>query len=175
MLIHETGPGHIWTGNSREIGEAEAIPRKWHPGDLPVLASGEYAKWMGGSWGVTTVAVPPITKAELSAELAAYRYEQEVGGVSLPNGMEVRTDRETRASITEAVNALEAGLMIAPIPWKLATGWADLTHNDLKGIAAAVAAHVQACFAAERAVQVQIDAAGDLTAFDVPAAFTAAL
>ena len=148
---------------------AEALADNWVPAQAARIGD----IWDGESFAAP--AAPPVTKADLSADLAAYRYEQEVGGVSLPNGMEVRTDRETRASITEAVNALEAGLMIAPIPWKLATGWADLTHNDLKGIAAAVAAHVQACFAAERAVQVQIDAAGDLTAFDVPAAFTAAL
>ncbi|MEQ3670206.1 DUF4376 domain-containing protein, partial [Pseudophaeobacter sp.] len=96
-------------------------------------------------------------------------------GVTLPNGLSLRTDRETRASITEAVNALEAGLMVAPIPWKLEAGWVDLTHADLKGIASAVAAHVQVGFAAERAVQAQIEGATDLSAFDVSAAFAAVL
>lgn len=54
MLIHEAGPGNIWTGQSREIGASQPIPRKWHSGELPVLASGEYAKWMGGQWAVVT-------------------------------------------------------------------------------------------------------------------------
>ena len=114
-------------------------------------------------------------RAQLIADLAAHRYGFETGGVALPNGLSVRTDRGTRASITEAVNALEAGLMVAPVPWKLEAGWADLTHADLKGIASAVAAHVQAGFAAERAVQAQIEAAEDLAAFGVPAAFAAVL
>ncbi len=65
MLIHETGPGHIWTGNSKEIAETAAIPRKWFPGALPTLQNGEYAKWAGGTWVVVSSRPAPHVPVEL--------------------------------------------------------------------------------------------------------------
>ena len=160
-----------------EIADAGFVPAdpKPEPGPDQVVT------WGGDAWVVHDKTPEELAseaealRAQLVSDLAAHRYGFETGGINLPNGLKVRTDRGTRASITEAVNALEAGLMSAPIPWKLEAGWVDLTHADLKGIASAVAAHVQAGFAAERAVQGQIEAATDLSAFDVPAAFNAAL
>jgi len=109
------------------------------------------------------------------ADLSRIRWQQETGGLTLPDGTAVRTDRETRASITEAVNSLRAGLMAAPVSWKLASGWVDLTQANLEGIAAAVATHVAGCFAAERAVSNQLDGLASLDGFDLQAAFDAAI
>ena len=114
-------------------------------------------------------------RAALLTDLANIRWKHEVGGLTLPDGAIVRTDRETRAALTEAVNSLSNGLMQAPIAWKMAAGWTDLSQQDLEAITAAVSAHVQASFAAERAVQEQIEAQEDLTGFDLQTAFTAAL
>lgn len=162
---------------AEEIADAGfvSVDPKPEPGPDQVVTWGGFAWVVRDKTPEELAAEQEALRAQLVSDLADHRYGFETGGVTLPNGLSVRTDRGTRASITEAVNALEAGLMVAPIPWKLATGWVDLTHADLKGIASAVAAHVQAGFAAERSVQAQIEGAADLPAFDVPAAFAAAL
>lgn len=113
-------------------------------------------------------------RAGLKADLANTRWQHETGGLML-EGLPVRTDRETRAALTEAVNSLAAGLMTEPVIWKMAAGWAELSEAQLQAITAAVSAHVKASFAAERAVSDQIDAMEDVAGFDVAAAFQAAL
>ena len=169
-----TNPGSFMPEEIADAGYATADPK-------PETGPNQVVTWGGTEWVVRDKTPEELAaeheekRAQLISDLAALRYEVETGGITLPTGITVRTDRGTRASITEAVNALEAGLLADPIPWKLETGWVDLTRADLSAIAAAVAAHVQAGFAAERAVQGQIEAVTDLPAFDVPAAFDAAL
>lgn len=124
---------------------------------------------------ITAAEKAEVAKARLVEDLAQARWKAETGGLVLPDGSPVRTDRGTRAALTEAVNALQAGLMAEPIPWKMAGGWVDLSKPAFEGITTAVAAHVQACFAAERSVQALIDAVEDLATFDVSAAFSAAI
>ncbi|UWS78525.1 DUF4376 domain-containing protein [Phaeobacter sp. G2] len=131
---------------------------------------------MSFSLQITTPEEIAVTsRAALLTDLANIRWKHEVGGLTLPDGAQVRTDRETRAALTEAVNSLSNGLMQAPIAWKMAAGWTDLSQQDLEAITAAVSAHVQASFAAERTVQAQIEAQENLTGFDLQTAFTAAL
>lgn len=114
-------------------------------------------------------------KTRLCEELARLRWRAEVGGLVMADGTLVRTDRETRAALSEAVNALRADLMQGPVPWKMASGWADLSQADLEAMTSAVARHVQDCFAAERTVQGQVDASEDPTGFNTATAFEAAL
>lgn len=131
---------------------------------------------MSFSLQITTPEEIAVTaRAALLTDLANIRWKHEVGGLSLPDGAKVRTDRETRAALTEAVNALSNGLMQAPIAWKMAAGWTDLSKQDLEAITAAVSAHVQDSFAAERTVQAQIEALDDLNGFDLAAAYDLAL
>jgi hypothetical protein len=113
-------------------------------------------------------------RQEQFAALAKLRWEHETGGLDMPNGVHVRTDRETRASITEAVSSLSGGLMSEPVTWKLASAWVELTEAELKAISAAVAGHVKASFAAERAVSDLLTAGADMTDADIKAAFVAA-
>jgi hypothetical protein len=54
MFIHETKDARYWTGVSKEITEKDGIPPLWFPGDLPELADGEYAVWVGRGWSKTT-------------------------------------------------------------------------------------------------------------------------
>jgi hypothetical protein len=108
------------------------------------------------------------------AKLAKLRWEHETGGLDMPGGVHVRTDRETRASITEAVSSLSGGLMSEPVTWKLASAWVELTEAELKAISAAVAGHVKASFAAERAVSDQLTAGADMTDADLKTAYDAA-
>jgi hypothetical protein len=107
-------------------------------------------------------------------DLARVRWERETGGIEMPGGGLVRTDRETRASLVEALNSLDAGLMSEPIVWKLQDGWVDLTGDYLREIIAAVSAHVKACYAAERSVSILLAAAPDPASYDVASAFEAA-
>ncbi|WP_297340309.1 DUF4376 domain-containing protein [Pseudophaeobacter sp.] len=124
---------------------------------------------------VTAADALTSNKARLMEELARLRWNAETGGIQMPDQTFVRTDRETRAALTEAVNALKAGLMQGPVPWKMAHGWEDLTQESLEEMTIAVAGHVQACFAAERATQAQIEASEIPASFDTAAAFEAAL
>ncbi|KPD10858.1 DUF4376 domain-containing protein [Phaeobacter sp. 11ANDIMAR09] len=124
---------------------------------------------------ITANDIHETQKARLNDELAHLRWQAETGGLLTPDGTLVRTDRETRASLTEAVNALQAGLMQGPVPWKMADGWADLSQTELEAITSAVAGHVQVCFAAERTVQAQIEASEDPASFNTESAFKVAL
>ena len=127
---------------------------------------------------ITTAAEKAATaRAALQADLANIRWQAETCGVTLPNGTNIPTDQQTRVSLTGAVNSLASGMMAAPVAWKFPGGWQDLTAAEINAAAAAVVAHVQACFEAERAVEAQIAALTDaeVAAFDAQAAFDAAL
>lgn len=88
-------------------------------------------------------------KDEKLAEIAAWRYGQEVGGISL-GGARIRTDRESQATITSAFISLSQGLS-AGIDFKAEGGqWITLGLEQITPIAQAVVAHVQACFTTER-------------------------
>jgi hypothetical protein len=98
--------------------------------------------------------VPAITTDDLSAYAAAKRYAIETGGIVI-NGMSVMTDRVSQALITGAYNYVDAnsGVMVQ---FKTASGFIELTAAQVKTLANAVAAHVQASFAAECAIDQQI-------------------
>lgn len=113
-------------------------------------------------------------RTQMFAGLASLRWQRETGGIALPDGSQVSTTRESQAQITSAVNSLQNGLIVEPVAWKLASGWADLTAAQVTAVAGAVADHVKRCFAAERAMQVQMEALADLAGFDAETAFDAA-
>lgn len=112
-------------------------------------------------------------KASMLSELAAHRWSVETGGVTL-GGSTVETTREAQAQIGSTYSALKDDL-VASVEWKAQTGWLVMDLAAFTPIAAAVAQHVQASFAAERAVQAQIEAltAAELATFDIVAAFAA--
>lgn len=58
VTIYEIGVGGYWTGNTQEIRLQDPAPISWTRSEVPVLSSGEYAKWIGGSWVVTTTPPP---------------------------------------------------------------------------------------------------------------------
>lgn len=122
--------------------------------------------------------LPPAKAARL-ADLAAYRYEQEVGGVDV-QGVRIDTSREARNNLTGTVAAAQmaadAGRLFA-VQWKgLGGGFVTLAAADLRGLGLAVATHVAACFACEAAVAAQIAALTDVETvlrFDIEAAWAA--
>lgn len=90
-----------------------------------------------------------MLKQQKTAELAALRYEKEIAGITV-NGAAIATDRTSQA----LVNGAYSYSLLNPavhIDWKTASGaWAQIDAATISGIAGAVAAHVQACFSAER-------------------------
>ena len=86
-------------------------------------------------------------KAAKIAELAAARYAEETGGITL-NGSPLATGRGDQAMLNGAWVFTQAN-PDATIRWKGPTGWVDLDAAQVAGIASAVGAHVQACFARE--------------------------
>lgn len=103
-----------------------------------------------------TPSLPPITADGLKEIVTRYRWEVETGGITLPGGIKVATALDDQNRITTVVaNARLAGL--EHVKFKAASGWATLTVAEVEGIAAAIALHVQACFAAECAHHDAID------------------
>lgn len=90
-----------------------------------------------------------VTKDDLTAYAANKRWQVETGGVAI-NGMQIATDRESQAMISSAFQV--ASVTGQTIKFKTAGGFVELSPEQMQGIALAVAAHVQASFAAEAAV-----------------------
>lgn len=108
------------------------------------------------------------------AALKDYRWRVETGGVALDGVGTIPTTRESQIQISNARVSVMEGMIQQPVGWSVNGAWVDLTAEQITAIGAAVAAHVQACFDAQRAVEGQMDALSDLTGFDVQAAFDAA-
>jgi len=116
-------------------------------------------------------------KESLIDALAEIRWQHETGGITLTNGISVKTDRESQSAIFNGYNTLKNGLLSSS-PWKFKGQWVDVTLEDIEPIAQAVSRHVKACFSAEKAVSDLIDKATDtdaLLAIDLQHEFTQAL
>ena len=97
-------------------------------------------------------------KEELKKTVTDRRYSVETGGITLPNGVKIKTDRESQAQLSSAYSSLKNGL-ITDTQWKGDNGeWVLVTLTEIEPIAQAVAAHVRACFAAEKQHFESIDA-----------------
>ena len=82
--------------------------------------------------------------AEWAGRIAARRFQAETGGVTV-QGIPVNTERDSQSLLTGAAFAasLDPGYHIK---WKAATGFVDLSAQQIIGVASAVRAFVQACF-----------------------------
>lgn len=104
----------------------------------------------------------PATLSEVKtaklAEIAAARYEREVGGTVL-NGNPVDTDREMQSKIAGAMAAFQAGF-ITSVDWKFGgSTFVTLTGEQVQAVARAVTQHVQECFTWERFMVDRVNAA----------------
>ena len=127
------------------------------------------------AWEIMPRALSDVRQAQIDA-LADHRWRRETGGVALPDGGAIDTTREAQAQVSSAFSALSSG-MIESVEWKSRLGWVTVTLAEFSLIAGMVAKHVQACFSAERAVTLDIEAADtvdDLAALDITGTFDAA-
>jgi hypothetical protein len=127
----------------------------------------EIPQWVDGKWRIVLLAslLPPVptleeVKADKLAELAQARWEQETGGLTLPDGTTIKTDRESQALLTGAAFSMYAD-PTARVEWKADKGkWVDLDSKQALMIAGAVRAHVQGCFSRERDLSEKVNACG---------------
>lgn len=96
-------------------------------------------------------------KEAKKVEIAQARYNAEIAGVTI-NGLKIKTDRESQAMITgAALQAIEDSTYSCQ--WKTEGGFVTLVADEIKAVATAVRAHVQACFDKEAVLIAQVEAA----------------
>ncbi len=117
--------------------------------------------------GITTTVAQQVAsiladgKTQLLGQLAAYRYDKEVAGIDA-NGTQVKTDRESQATLTGAYTASVINPAIT-INWKAADGsWVSLDAAQISALASAVITHVQSCFSKEQSIATAINGATTL-------------
>lgn len=112
-------------------------------------------------------------KAVKLAELATYRYEQEVGGVVV-GGATIKTDRETQAILSAGYVKAREDENYTIASWKVTNGvFTSLDATTIIAIADAVEAHVQACFDNEKLHTQGGDGTGGINALTTQAAVDA--
>lgn len=136
---------------------AHPLTKERHAELCDALASGKVMALVGGEIKAVDPDIPAITPAMLRESVTGYRWKIETAGITLPDGIKVATSIDDQNRITTVVaNARMAGL--ESVKFKAASGWITLSVAELEGVAAAVARHVQACFAAECEHHQAIDA-----------------
>jgi len=149
----------------------EADPDAWSRDDGIVVPHGGDAA-IGWSWDGTRFSPPPDlrtleeARAEKLAALAARRYAVEIAGTVL-DGRRIRTDRETRGAMIEALACAAIVGDAWATRWKGDDGaFVTIDGAFLERAVAAAGAHRSACFAREDALTIEILAAPDRAALD---------
>lgn len=119
-------------------------------------------------------------KTTMKAQVTERRWVHETGGVEFPDTskppveipedwpkdrpkprqpmVRINTGIDDQNRISSAIQGMaDAG--IAEVDFKAESGWVKLTLEEMKGVAAMIAGHVQACFSKERALHGAVDAA----------------
>lgn len=109
-----------------------------------------------GAGAFTPPPPPSVGAAELIAYAAAKRFAVEAGGITV-GGAKIATDRDSQAMIGNAFAYVTAS-GAASVRFKAASGWVTLTADQVKALALAVGAHVQAAFAVEDDLDAAINA-----------------
>ena len=141
----------------------QAITVAGDPAYVDWLAAGNRATaWPRDEVGAQTsaslqdVLTPYGLWIDLSAYAAAKRYALETGGIVVA-GAPIATDRQSQAMVGNAYTYVQVS-GAATVSYKTAAGFVTLTADQIKAVALAVGAHVQACFAAEDRVDASIHA-----------------
>ncbi len=157
------------TGSACEFTSANPEGRfhssfRWIP--APPRAGIGWIETRDESGAGTGKLVPPSIdsiRAQLLTEVSDMRRRVEGGGIVLPSGAVILTGLDDQNRVSAALTSMER-FNISAIDFKAASGWVKLTVAELSGIGAAIAAHVQNCFSAERAHHEAIAAQTDLDA-----------
>lgn len=123
---------------------------------------------VAGLSGIDSVYVENIVKLDTLSlddykklkyeELAAKRYEHEVGGIYLGTS-KIDTSRSSQAILTAAYISIKNGL-IPSVDWKDADGtWNTLGLAEIEAVSTAVSTHVQAAFTKEKDLMTLVAAA----------------
>lgn len=147
------------TGEAIHITELGELPE----GLTEMAPPDEEHVWEGGVWVLPWA----VRVSRKKAEIAAARYEAEIGGVAV-GGMVIRTDRESQALITgAALKAMQD--QDYTCRWKTPDGFVTLTSMQIMAVADAVRAHVQGCFDQEDILLSAVDtlSEGDVTGLAV--------
>ncbi len=146
----------IWNDKHGAIARVEGDPKsaRLKKGDLAIPCESDadvndQAHWAQEAREIQDH-VPTLeeVKAAKLAEIAAARYEQEIGGVEIPMGnsaVTIRTDRESQGMITgAALKAMQDNDYVCH--WKTPEGFVSVTAEQIMAVADAVRNHVQTCF-----------------------------
>jgi hypothetical protein len=103
----------------------------------------------GGHPRLSEIAPRSIEEAreELLQRVAAARWKREVAGIQVGE-IQVGTSASDQSRLTSILSAASMGV-VEDINFKAVSGWVTLSIEQLRHVAGTVAAHVQACFAAE--------------------------
>lgn len=117
---------------------------------------------------------PEPEPLDLSAYARQRRWEIETGGIVVA-GASIRTDEQSQAKISGAVQLLDKDPTLTEIDWEAQEGeWVTVDAAMMQAIGIAVGRHVQTCFSALRDVQAGIAGGTLTTTAQIDAAFAAA-
>ena len=145
MIFYLWDEQGLYVGD-QAVDETGALPLRSTPTKPMKLSGTQVARWTGSGWEKLAAApeAEPAPAPDWPALIAARRWQVETGGTTV-EGIQVNTERDSQALLTGA--AFAASLDTAyQIKWKAATGFVDLTGEQILGIASQVRAFVQACF-----------------------------
>lgn len=150
-------------GGSIECDETGPLPERCTSVPPPDAVPGFRTVWRG-AWVQEPETTPDLVvlKANLSAQVTALRWQHETGGLTL-GGVHVATGLADQNRIASVLSAMQVA-QLDGVDFKAESGWVYLTAAELQAVAAAITAHVQACFTAERAHHEAIDALSDVAA-----------
>lgn len=100
-------------------------------------------------------------KQALKEKLAAKRWQVETGGIEV-DGNKVNTDLDSQNRVNVLLNGMEITNTDYTM-FKFPDGWMELSLEQVRNIAAAITAHVEACFAKEKVLSDLIDATETVT------------
>lgn len=132
---------------------------------VPTWPSHGKDRWVNGAWDESP---------RLKDELAAYRWEKEVGGINY-GGLPIATDDRSKLMINGAYNkAIDEADPTAIRKFKATGGFVTVDNATIIAVALAVADHVQKCFDAEEIVYNNIESNMYTTVQEVKDAFDTA-
>ncbi|BBV94917.1 DUF4376 domain-containing protein [Pseudomonas monteilii] len=128
---------------------------------LIVNDEGYEASWLANTVAAAEQIAMELNRPEMLLALASFRYEFETGGLELPGGLRLLTDRESQGQLSSTYNDLKCGL-IPDTDLKAANGWQVVDLAAMEPIARALAAHRRGCFRGESVLIAAINAASTL-------------